>query len=379
MLFQSEFDRCIISWLIVGFLANSPALNAQTPVVTQTNVVIRVMASNLNGDSQKYGPPQVRILQGLRPDIAAMQEFNYSNNTPAQLRAFVDTAFGTNFVYFRETSGTETYSIPNGIVSRYPFVNVGNWDDTLIPDRGFAWAQIDIPGTNDIYVVSVHLKASNGYESTRATEAANLKTLIQTNFPPNAFVIVAGDLNTQTRSSSSEPCLATFYTFLSDNPVPTDAESGGDPDTNLNRNKPYDYVLPGFALTNALTNVVFASHSFANGLVFDSRVYTPLSDTAPVQFNDATNCQHMGVVKDFSIPCSVTNFITVPQPLLVMQIPGILSWSGASNLAYTVQVKTNLTDTGWFTVGTVTSSTTNYSFTNFAPEATQRFYRVTCP
>jgi endonuclease/exonuclease/phosphatase family metal-dependent hydrolase len=379
MSYQSELGRCIKSWLLGGFLAVAPVLNAQMPVITQTNVVIRVMASNLNGDSQKYGPPQLRILQGLRPDIAAMQEFNYSNNTPAQLRAFVDTAFGTNFVYFRETSGTETYSIPNGIVSRFPFVNVGNWDDTSIPDRGFAWAQIDIPGTNNLYVVSVHLKASSGSESTRATEAANLKALIQANFPANALVIVAGDLNTQSRSTSSEPCLTTFYTFLSDNPVPTDAESGGDPDTNLNRNKPYDYVLPGFSLTNALTNAVFASHSFANGLVFDSRVYTPLSDVAPVQFNDATNCQHMGVVKDFSIPASVTNFVTVPQPLLVMQIPGVIRWLGVSNLAYTVQARTNLTDTDWFSLGSVSSATTNYSFTNFSPGVAQQYYRVTYP
>jgi endonuclease/exonuclease/phosphatase family metal-dependent hydrolase len=379
MLFQSEFAGRVKSWMLVSFLAVSPALNAQIPVVTQTNVIIRVMASNLTGDSQKYGPPQIRILQGLKPDIAAMQEFNYSNNTPAQLRAFVDAAFGTNFVYFRETSGTETYSIPNGIVSRYPFVNTGNWDDTLIPDRGFVWAQIDLPGTNDLYIVSVHLKASSGYESTRAAEAANLKALIQANFPANAFVMVAGDFNTQSRSTSSEPCLATFYSFLCDNPIPTDAESGGDPDTNLNRNKPYDYVLPAFSLTNALTNVVFASHSFPNGLVFDSRVYTPLSDVTPVQYNDATNCQHMGVVKDFKIPYSITNFITVPQPLLAMPSPDTINWQGVSNLIYTVQTKTNLADIAWLTLGTVTSSTTNFSFTNSSTGFGQRFYRVTYP
>jgi len=36
--------------------------------------------------------------------------------------------------------------------------------------------------------------------------------------------------------------------------------------------------------------------------VFDSRVYTPLSDVAPVLSTDsaATNMQHMAVVRDFA-------------------------------------------------------------------------------
>jgi endonuclease/exonuclease/phosphatase family metal-dependent hydrolase len=277
-----------------------------------TNVPLRVMAANLTGNSQKYEPPQMRILQGLKPDLVALQEFNYGNNTPAQFRSFVDTAFGTNFFYFRESSATETYSIPNGIISRYPFVSTGTWDDVTIPDRGFAWARVDLPGTNDLYVVSVHFKASSGSESTRATEATNLKTLIQASFPSNAWLIVAGDFNTQVRSTSSEPCLATLYSFLSDHPVPTDAEAGGDPDTNEPRSKPYDFVLPSFSLTNRLTNVVLSLRSFPKGLVFDSRVYTPLADVAPVQLNDATNCQHMAIVKDFLIAYALTNAAIPP-------------------------------------------------------------------
>jgi len=260
-----------------------------------SNVVVRVMASNLTGNSQTYGAPQIRIFQGLKPDVVCIQEFNYGGD----IRAFVDEAFGTNFNYFRESG----YNIPNGIISRWPIINSGSWDDTEIPDRGFAWAQIDLPGTNNLYAVSVHLSSSGG-SSTRATEAANLKTLIQDNFPANAWVIVAGDMNSDTRS---ETVIDTLTSFLSDDPIPTDAESGGDPDTNMNRNKPYDYVLPSFSLTNRLTNVVFTSHSYSKGLVFDSRVYSPLSDVAPVLVNDSTNGQHMGVLKDFFIPVATTN------------------------------------------------------------------------
>ena len=98
---------------------------------------------------------KLRIFQGLKPDVVAIQEFSFSNNTPADFRYLLDTAFGPEFVYYRET-GYDT-GIPNGIISRYPIIASGSWDDPLISNRGFAWARIDLPGTNDLYVVSVHL------------------------------------------------------------------------------------------------------------------------------------------------------------------------------------------------------------------------------
>ena len=87
-----------------------------------TNVTVRVMSANLNGNTQSYQPFALRIFQGLKPDIVAIQEFNYSNNTPSDFRAMLDTAFGTNFVYFRENG----YNIPNGIISRYPIIAAGS-------------------------------------------------------------------------------------------------------------------------------------------------------------------------------------------------------------------------------------------------------------
>src|SRR2546421_12857843 len=90
------------------------AVNAQT-----TNMSLRVMSANLNGNTQNYQPFALRIFQGLKPDVIAIQEFNYNstnglgNNTLAAFREMLDTAFGTNFVYFRETNAS--YSIPNGI------------------------------------------------------------------------------------------------------------------------------------------------------------------------------------------------------------------------------------------------------------------------
>src|SRR4051812_39784070 len=123
----------------------------------QTNVNLRVMAANLNGDPQTYQPFAIRIFQGLKPDVVAIQEFNYNGNTSSDIRSFVDTAFGTSFNYFRETNSG--YNIPNGIISRYPIIAADSWVDTVQsqPNRGYAWARISIPGTNDLYVVSVHL------------------------------------------------------------------------------------------------------------------------------------------------------------------------------------------------------------------------------
>jgi endonuclease/exonuclease/phosphatase family metal-dependent hydrolase len=297
-------------------------LLAAVPALSQNNVTVRVMAANLPGDSQSYGASQIRILQGLKPDVVAIQEFNHAGTT----RTFVDTAFGTNFSFFRESG----YSLPNGVISRWPILSAGSWLDTVqtSPNRGFAWAQIDLPGTNDLYVVSVHLLTSSS--ANRANEAANLKALIQSNFPVNAWVVLAGDFNTDSRD---EVALTTLTNFLSDHPVPTDAESNGSPNTNLGRNKPYDYVLTSFPLANRITNVVFATRSFPNGLVFDSRVYTPLSDVAPVLSSDSAAGQHMAVVKDFVIfdDVSATNppsILTQPQPQVVPM---------GSNVTFTVE------------------------------------------
>lgn len=285
-------------WLLLLLaVVVTPPLNG-----ADSNCTVRVVASNLTGNSQKYEASQIRVLQGVQPDIAAIQEFNYLGNTSSDIRTFVDTAFGTNFVYYRESG----YSIPNGIISRWPILTSGSWPDSLVPNRGFAWAQVDLPGSNDLYVVSVHLYSS-GNATDRNNEATAIRSLVQSNFPANAWVIVAGDLNTGSRT---EAAVTTFKTFLSDDPVPTDAES--DADTNLNRNKPYDYVLPSFSMTNTLVNTVIGSHSFPKGLVFDSRVYTPLSEVAPIQWSDSAQGQHMAVIKDFQIQQSDTNAPPVP-------------------------------------------------------------------
>src|SRR5436190_5004689 len=94
-----------------------------------TSTTVRIMASNLtSGNNQRYEAAGMDILKAMRPDVVAMQEFNYSSatqgiNTTAALREMIDNTFGTNFVYFRQTG----VNIPNGVVSRYPIINSGVW------------------------------------------------------------------------------------------------------------------------------------------------------------------------------------------------------------------------------------------------------------
>jgi endonuclease/exonuclease/phosphatase (EEP) superfamily protein YafD len=321
---ESNFTRRAGNFIFLGALL----LGAPAPAQTLTNVNVRVMAANTSsGNFSSYEWPGINIFKALKPDVVAIQEFKYNNSTtPAQLRQLVDIAFGTNFHYFREnyTAGPD---IPNGIISRWPILDSGSWDDPVLANRGFAWAQIDLPGTNDLYVVSVHLY-STGSATDRNTEATIVKTNIQFHFPSNAWVIVGGDLNTGSRS---EAAVNTFKTFLSDNPIPTDAEIGGDADTNEPRSSPYDYLLPSFSLTNLLTNVVVGSRSFPKGLVFDSEVYTNLSEVAPVIVTDShTNgMQHMAVIKDFRITYYLTN-TSVIAPVITNQPQAQAVSQGAS-------------------------------------------------
>lgn len=257
-------------------------------------VTLRVVASNLtSGNFQAYEAPGARILDGLDPDIALMQEFNVGGNTPAELRAFVDAAFGPQFGFSRE-SGVQ---IPNGVVSRYPIVAAGSWDDPQVGNRDFAWARIDIPGPRDLWAVSVHFLTTSA--GNRSAEATALVQYVQANVPPADFLVIGGDFNTDART---EACISTLGAVVT-TAAPHPADQQGDGDTNAGRTKPYDWVLPDAELRAYQAAVVIGAASFPDGLVLDTRVYTPITDVAPAMVTDsgAPSMQHMGVIKAFTI------------------------------------------------------------------------------
>jgi endonuclease/exonuclease/phosphatase family metal-dependent hydrolase len=257
---------------------------------------VRLMAANISsGNYQSYDPGNgTRIFQGVKPDVVMIQEFNYGDNSATAIRGFVNTAFGTSFSYYREGGA----QIPNGVISRWPIIASGEWDDTQVTNRDFAWARIDVPGPKDLWVVSVHLLTSSS--TTRNTEATNLVTFIKSNIPTGDYLVIGGDFNTGSRT---EACLTTFSQVVTTT-GPYPADRNGNTNTNASRASPYDHVLVDSDLRAYQTATVIGASSFSAGLVADTRVYSPISEISPALSTDsgATNMQHMAVIKDFIIP-----------------------------------------------------------------------------
>lgn len=258
-------------------------------------VRLRVVASNLtSGDRQSYDPGHGRrILQGLNPDVILMQEFSYGADTAAELQGFVST-FGPTFTYARETQA----DIPNGVVSRYPILESGVWDDPETETREFVWARVDVPGPKDLWAVSVHFLTTNA--GRRNTQARALTAAIKRKVPASDYLVVGGDLNTEGRGESCVRTLGELVRVTA--PFPADAS--GNTNTNRNRNKPFDWVLADGDLEPLAIPVLVGSASFTHGLVFDTRRFNPLADVPPAQRQDssALNMQHMAVVRDFALP-----------------------------------------------------------------------------
>lgn len=317
------------------------------------SVRIRLMAANLSsGNGQDYDPGHgIRIFQGTKPDVVMIQEFSYKTSSAADLRAFVDTAFGPGFQYYREAGA----QIPNGIISRYPIIASGEWDDPSVSNRDFAWARIDIPGPKDLWAVSVHLLTTGS--SVRNTEATNLVNRIKANIPTGDYLVIGGDFNTGSRT---EGCFNTFAQVVT-TASPYPADRNGNTNTNLGRNEPYDHVLVDSDLRQYQTAVVIGGSSFSAGLVADTRVYSPISELSPALSGDsgASGMQHMGVIKDFLVPSDSVGGGTV-----TVGVPnGGESWAGGSARTITwsssgvTNVKVEYSLNGGGTWSTVTSST----------------------
>jgi len=277
-----------------GVVLGSPPLE----LVIRDNDSITIASANLtSGGTFTYQAPGWRILETLQADIVAIQEFKVTN--AAGYRAFVDQHFGTEYDYYVEPS-----SLPNGVISRWPILAAGRWNDVLLSDREFVWATIDIPGGRPLHVISVHLFYSGG-ASARESEARALTNFIaQAGYHPSDYVVLCGDMNTQNRN---EPALQVLTMAVSDSRKP--ADQYGDTDTNQNRDKPYDFVLPNSFLNSRHLSLNFNGLLFPEGLVFDTRLWNNPSPPAPALMGDSgmPQMQHMAVMKLFALD----NFVTI--------------------------------------------------------------------
>jgi endonuclease/exonuclease/phosphatase family metal-dependent hydrolase len=136
--------------------------------------------------------------------------------------------------------------------------------------------------------VSVHLLTSNN--ANRNAEATSLVAQLGQVVADGDFLVIGGDFNTATRT---EPCITTFGQIV-DSTVPPPVDQAGNDNTNAPRSQPYDWVLASKNLGTYQVPTAYGASSFPTGLVFDSRVYTPLSDVAPMMKSDceAVNMQH---------------------------------------------------------------------------------------
>lgn len=256
---------------------------------------IRIMAANTtSGRFQSYDPGEgIRIFQGLDPDIILIQEWNYRDNTDTDIQQFVDLTFGDEFDYFREADA----QIANGVISRFPILESGEWPDREVNNRDFAWARIDVPGEPDLWAVSVHWLTRNA--SVRDQEAQAIVQLVRDQIPPEDYLVIGGDFNTKSRG---EPGLTTLEQMVITDP-PYPADRLGQEGTNASRRNPYDAIYVDIDLVPFEVPVRIGEKLFPSGLVFDSRVYQPLSDVEPIRASDsdAEAMQHMAVIRDFEL------------------------------------------------------------------------------
>ena len=283
-----------------------PVAPATAGAITQTVVhlldddTVSIMAANItSGSNQEYEDPGSRIFQTLCPDVALVQEFNMTNGTAeTAYRTWVDQTFGTNFSYCHEPLASA--NIPNGIVSRWPIVEYGEWDDTTLTDRDFVWAKIDLPGDKYLYAVSLHIKASSGYESQRTTETRLLTNYIaQAGWSTNDYIAIGGDFNLQVRTETALAVLTAKV--VSD--AHQSADQVGNKNTNSGRDNPYDLVLPSTNLDLRNRTYYFGGYAYANGVVFDTRITWASGLPSPALTTDsaAVNMQHMGAMKIFEL------------------------------------------------------------------------------
>lgn len=256
---------------------------------------IRIMAANTtSGRFQSYDLGEgIRLFQGLKPDIILIQEWNYRDNRDIDVQQFVELAFGEDFDYFREAGA----QIANGVISRFPILDSGEWPDREVSNRDFAWARIDVPGERDLWAVSVHWLTRNA--AVRDQQAQALVQLVREQIPPEDYLVIGGDFNTKSRR---EPGLATLQQMvITDPPYPVD--QSGREGTNASRRSPYDAIYVDLDLAPFEVPVRIGENLFPSGLVFDSRVYRPLSDVEPVRASDsdAEAMQHMAVIRDFEL------------------------------------------------------------------------------
>lgn len=271
-------------------------------------VSFRAMAANIStGNNQSYDPGHgIRIFKAVKPDIVMIQEFRYGRNNDDDINSMVSSTFGPEYFYSRGRYIDKNW-IPNGIISRYPIIESGYWKSNLANNRDWEWAILDLPGKKELLVVSLHLLTDdNAKEIGPLTREIENKIADDKKKNLDYYVMVGGDFNSSTVLNGKTDLKRVVYTSFSNNGSrPKDQD--GDTTTNATRGKTLDVLLVDKELQQKEIPAKIGRHSYNNGHVFDSRVYSrlgELGDVPPVQADDCKGGkpiynQHMAVIRDF--------------------------------------------------------------------------------
>ncbi len=312
-----------------GSLPSNPTPEPeQDPVVILPSgaQTVRLMAANItSGSKQQYEAEGIRIFHALQPDIIMIQEFNHNNDA---IKSFVTSTFGSNFVYARSVPN-DSAPIPNGIISRFPILESGHWrTDNTPSNRNYDWALIDLPGNIDLLAVSVHLLTNTVKQKAEMKDVAakietKLAELRKANPKVTYAAVIGGDFNTKSREYA-ESQFSKIFQIKSNAAGTYPVDQNDNANTSGERDDPYDWLLVTPNFDPCETPVIIGKHSYPNGHVFDSRVYgnastrvnketvflgctkhdfadelADLPSTVKVGDSDATNMQHMAVIRDF--------------------------------------------------------------------------------
>jgi len=152
----------------------------------------------------------------------------------------------------------------------------------------------------------------------------------------------------------------------SDSPLFTHAET-----TNLNTTA----AAVDYALSIGPTHYAL----FTNGVpVLSGPVRDYTAFTGPVDPYETPNFLFFGDnTSSAQAASALKRYVLVTVPTLTAGAPGVITWTGVSNLTYTVEFSTNLLSP-WQKVASVTSPSAHYAYTN-ATGLPVRFLRVRFP
>lgn len=125
-----------------------------------------------------------------QPAVVLFQNFVAGDNGETAIRNWVTTTFGGEFSYVRDAKTL----VPSGVISRFSIVKHGVWSalETKEGDGRSLYAQIDLPGKKDLWVINTHLSSD---PKQRLAQTNALLEHLLTEVPETDYLLVGGQLN----------------------------------------------------------------------------------------------------------------------------------------------------------------------------------------